>query len=297
MDISGGSTQCEFATRDGCFDIAWSEKSDQLIAAATGDGSVKIFSLTNPGERPISVLTGHTAETYSVDWNIYMKESVLTASWDRTVRVWDISTAAVGGRILCQHNGIAYEAKWNPRVGKIFASVGGDGVVQITDVVAGRGVGRIQAHANEILAVDWNKYREFQLATGSVDKQIKIWDMRRPDQAVHVLEGYHDLAVRRLKFSPHSESILASCSYDMTVKVWSIDDGSRLVQNIATYDHHEEFVIGIDFSNFYRDYLASTGWDRKVALWTIGSQPLQRGPLQGLGQVPKHLRLIRQSAA
>ena len=33
----------------------------------------------------------------------------------------------------------------------------------------------VRAHEYEILAVDWNKYNEFEIATGSVDKTVRIW--------------------------------------------------------------------------------------------------------------------------
>jgi peroxin-7 len=288
----GGSsmrTVCEFVTKDGCFDIAWSEKSDQIIAAATGDGSVKIFSSNHPGGRPVGVLTGHTAETYSVDWNIYSKDMICSASWDRSVCVWDVM---VGQRVqvIRDHSSIVYEAKWNPRVDKLLASVGGDGMLNMYDVSAGRSVSRISgAHGNEILCLDFNKYRDHIIATGSVDRSIKVWDLRNPGTCIQTFTG-HDLAVRRVKFSPHSETILASCSYDMTCRVWSTGHGGL----IDTLDHHTEFVIGIDFSNFSRDLIASTAWDRRVCLWTAGATR-PPGPHR---QQPKRIpRLIRQSAA
>lgn len=33
----------------------------------------------------------------------------------------------------------------------------------------------IQAHNHEVLTCDWNKYNDFLIATGSVDKTIRIW--------------------------------------------------------------------------------------------------------------------------
>lgn len=38
-----------------------------------------------------------------------------------------------------------------------------------------RSVQTIKAHDHEILTCDWNKYNEFIVMTGSVDKSIKIW--------------------------------------------------------------------------------------------------------------------------
>lgn len=48
----------------------------------------------------------------------------------------------------------------------------------------------IPAHAYEVLTADWCKYNDCLVATGSVDKSIKVWDLRRPDKEVLVLYGH-----------------------------------------------------------------------------------------------------------
>ena len=40
-----------------------------------------------------------------------------------------------------------------------------------------------------------------------------------PERELAVLLG-HAYAVRRVAFSPHAQTLLASCSYDMTVRLW-----------------------------------------------------------------------------
>ena len=67
------------------------------------------------------------------------------------------------------------------------------------------------AHNFEILSCDWNKWNEFQLVTGSVDKTVKVWDIRNPSQEVRTLRG-HSYAVRRVKCDPHNEHMIASSS-------------------------------------------------------------------------------------
>lgn len=69
----------------------------------------------------------------------------------------------------------------------------------------------VQAHYTEILSCDWNKYEDNIVVTGSVDKTIKIWDLRRPQRELATLSG-HSLAVRRVKCSPHFGGVIASCS-------------------------------------------------------------------------------------
>ena len=49
----------------------------------------------------------------------------------------------------------------------------------------------IPAHSLEILTCDWNKYHAGSLiATGSVDKTVKVWDLRRPGQPVATMAGH-----------------------------------------------------------------------------------------------------------
>ena len=265
----------EFCTRDGCFDVAWSEKAETVLAAATGDGSVKIFDSTRPGSRPVADLSGHSAETYSVDWNLHLRDLICSASWDRSVRVWDVS-CGVETQKFFSHSAIAYEAKWSVRNSKLLGSVGGDGMLHVSDIGSssfGRSAISIAAHQSEVLCLDWSKYNEHVVATGSVDKTVRVWDLRNPQVPVAQLCG-HQLAVRRVKFSPHSDALLASCSYDMTVKVWA-----GLSQHATSFEHHSEFVIGLDWSNFRRDVIASVGWDRVVAVWTVKGAQTRQSPV------------------
>jgi peroxin-7 len=71
--------------------------------------------------------------------------------------------------------------------------------------------------------------------------------------------------VRRVQFSPHAESVLASCSYDMSVKMWDYRAPEDAL--IRSWDHHTEFAIGVDFSLQRESLMASTGWDEFVCVW------------------------------
>lgn len=147
---------------------------------------------------------------------------------------------------------------------------------------------------SEILTHDWNKYRETVLACAGVDRTIRTFDVRNPAGGPTAVLLGHEYAVRRLAWSPHASDVLASASYDMTVRVWS--DGSssppgpvggfpqqlpqqQLPQQppsgtipvgtqLGVMNRHSEFATGVDWCLFGTGgWLASAGWDQRVLVW------------------------------
>ena len=106
-------------------------------------------------------------------------------------------------------------------------------------------VKKIHAHSNDVLSIDFNKYENF-LATSGTDNIIRIFDLRaKVDQPLMILPG-HQLAVRKVKFSPYHANILASSGYDMSVRIWDCNTQ----QNVNSFNHHTEFITGLDFNLF-----------------------------------------------
>lgn len=266
MGAPGGmpAPVCEWMTRDGVYDVAWSEENEHVIASAHGDGSVKLYDMKNP-QGPIASYEEHGAEVYGVDWNLNLRQLIASASWDRTIKVWDVVQCRCVGTYPA-HTNIAYAAIWAPTKPAVLASVAGDAMLHIMDVNAGmQPVQSIQAHQHEVLTVDWSKYNEFVVVTGSVDKTLRVFDLRNPSGPTQILYG-HQLAVRRVKTHPHFENLIMSCSYDMSANLWDISMG----QMVQHYDHHTEFVLGVDFNLFDENLVATASWDRTVCIWNCG---------------------------
>mmetsp|Transcript_107207 Transcript_107207/g.298619 ORF Transcript_107207/g.298619 Transcript_107207/m.298619 type:complete len:329 (-) Transcript_107207:95-1081(-) len=278
----GGAVQpvCEWITKDGVYDCSWSEANEHVIATAQGDGTLKLFDWTQPAG-PIMSLEEHTAEVYGVDFNLNSKHLLSSAAWDHTVKVWDV-VQGVCVRTFLAHQQIAYAAIWSPARPMCLASVAGDAMLHIQDLAAGDApVQSIQAHQHEILTVDWNKYNEFMLVTGSVDKTLRVFDLRNLTGPLQVLHG-HQLAVRRVKTHPHHDSQLVSAAYDMSVNVWDLNVG----QMVQHFDHHTEFVVGVDLSLFEENLLATAAWDRSVCVWNCVQGPPPPPP-PGMLQMPR----------
>lgn len=174
-----------------------------------------------------------------------------------------------------------YQAGWSPREAPLVISAGADRSVRLWDerVGAHGGCFRLlpEAHAGEILTVDWNKWDPMQFATGSVDAAVCIWDWRMlgggstatapaPSASpLHVLRG-HRRAVRRLRWSPFSRTQLISVGYDMGLRAWDVKSLNPLV---GVWEGHSEFILGLDISLFQPEanmLTATASWDQSIHL-------------------------------
>ena len=160
---------------------------------------------------------------------------------------------------LRAHNGCVYQALFSPHHPDILATCSSDGTLKIFDLRVAVAGGSsyapgtappgsfdtpislaaltVPASGMEVLSLDWNKYRPFTLASGGVDKTVKIWDCRmvripppgappvqEPTQEVggicEITLSGHEYAVRKVQWSPHRPDVLASASYDMSCRMW-----------------------------------------------------------------------------
>ena len=133
------------------------------------------------------------------------------------------------------HQTCIYQAIFSPHEADIVASCSTDGSVRVFDLRAPSQLAypapaiTIPAHSAEILSLDWNKWQPHILATGSVDRLIRIWDTRMLKTgemngghtgSVCIKElGGHEYAVRKVQWSNFAPDLLASASYDMTSRM------------------------------------------------------------------------------
>lgn len=119
------------------------------------------------------------------------------------------------------------------------------------------------------------------MATAGVDRLIRTFDIRAPEQGpLAVMQG-HEYAVRRVAWSPHLADTLLSASYDMTCRVWNdgFNDAKGAVmgaqggaRELGSMGRHTEFVCGVDWCLFGNEgWAASVGWDERLCVWDVRS--------------------------
>jgi peroxin-7 len=159
--------------------------------------------------QPLYSYAEHTGEVFSVEWSHIDKRRFVSSSYDRSLKIWDAnSTKSI---LTFGHDFVVYQSVWHPTHEQIVASCSGDETFRVWDLRTFKAVKTVKAHDNEILSLDFNKYENY-IATGSTDNTIKIFDLRSTlDQPLLVING-HQLAVRKVKFSPYHANTLISAS-------------------------------------------------------------------------------------
>mmetsp|Transcript_28735 Transcript_28735/g.20797 ORF Transcript_28735/g.20797 Transcript_28735/m.20797 type:complete len:82 (-) Transcript_28735:522-767(-) len=75
---------------------------------------------------PVAVLKGHTGEVFGCEWSHINKRTILSASMDKTIKLWDATALQTGPKANFQHEHTVYSAIWHPTHESIFASCSGD---------------------------------------------------------------------------------------------------------------------------------------------------------------------------
>jgi WD40 repeat protein len=220
-------------------------------------------------------------ETFSQILSIaFSPDGKLLATGDvnHEIHVWQV----VDGKQLlsCKvEEGWVWSVAFSPN-GRLLAS-SANRSVHLWDVQTGQCLKTFQGYSDRVFSLAFSPDGRL-LASGSEDHLVRIWDVKT-SQLLTILSGHTD-EVRSVAFAPqtypnrlsssglrnscvqNSKLLLASGSYDRTVRLWDINTGECL----KILEEHTHRVWSVAFSPDGR-VLASSSSDRTVKLWDIST--------------------------
>lgn len=208
-----------------------------IIATQTISAEIHIFDSSkytamsdiNDQPTPELRLEGQKKEGFGLSWNKFKKGFLLGASHDGTVCCWDVEQPHKSNETLEpiskyeDHVGPVEDVVWSRQYSDIFASAGDDKRILLWDLRKDGKKSTIQvdAHAGEVLSLDFNPFNENLLASASTDKTVAIWDIRNLSIKQCSLKQHID-EVCTISWATFNEAVIASGSMDRRVFVWDL---------------------------------------------------------------------------
>jgi WD40 repeat protein len=159
--------------------VAFSPDGHHIASANndTNEGStdytINIWDADSPHTPPMGKLTGHTGQVYSVAFpDIY---HVVSGSYDRSVRLWDIKANRQVARLTGHENsvlsvGFGHDGQW-------IVSAGSDGTVRLWDVATQKPIGtpmEAHAHGNWVFSVAYSSDSQ-RIVSGDWEGNLRLW--------------------------------------------------------------------------------------------------------------------------
>ncbi|KAI1300757.1 WD repeat protein [Xylaria venustula] len=261
------------------------------LLATAHSKSVTVFSLSTLSAHS-SLTNGHERSVRSTTWKPHLaphKLCLITGSFDSSAGLWRWDDEGQGGLEVEMTGGAkdaAEEKDWELIV-------------------------VLEGHESEIKSVAFSPSGQY-VATCSRDKAVWIWEdigASEDDdewETIAVLTE-HDGDVKAVAWCPdtnrsgrgrYSSDVLASASYDDTVRIWREDDDREWVC-VAVLEGHKGTVWGVQWEpnpktgRFPR--LLTWSADRTVRIWTLKeeedeSEGAPRHAFGGLGGIPNTMR-------
>ena len=194
--------------------------------------------LMNQATIDILTLEGHAGALNSACFS--PDESlVLTASLDKTARVWSLSGGNEQTRLV-GHNGSVTSARFSPD-GKRVVTSSLDRTARVWQLPEGKLLFQLQGHTDTVQSASFSPDGRY-IVTASQDGNAHLWNSNT-GQLLRKLSG-HSGGIQSAEFSTNSQQILTA-SDDRTILLWDIEkeDSPKLFSGHNSGVTHARFAL------------------------------------------------------
>jgi len=181
---------------------------------------------------------------------------VVTASDDKTARLWDVESGKQIG-VLSGHESGLYSAAFSPD-GQRVVTASKDRTAQLWDAATSKPIGQPMRHKRWVTAAHFSPDGQ-RVVTASKDRTAQLWDAATSKPIGQPME--HKGWVYSAQFSPDSQRVVTA-SKDGTARIWDAATGKPIGQPMA----HEGWVYSAQFSPDGQRIVTASR-DRTARIW------------------------------
>ncbi len=204
------------------------------------------------------------------------KKYLISASYDKTIRVLDTQTKREARKILGQiEDGL---------FGQIFAialspdddylAVGGYldrnlsyiYAIRIYHFPTGRLIHNLKSHLNVVVDLVFSADGRY-LVSGSGDNTVKVWDATKDFKLVHTFREHQDSVYAVMVFPYHGDYRIVSAGLNNHIFLYSLNQ-----KDVLASFSHKDMVYSLTVS---RKYIASAGFDNKINIFDLNLQHIK----------------------
>jgi len=217
--------------------------------------AISVFQEIRAADAQIAVLSGHGDIVYSAAYSPDGTR-VVTASDDKTARIWDASTGA-SLAVLSGHSDRVYSAAYSPD-GTRIVTASWDKTARIWDARTHAQLAVLSGHGGNVYSAAYSPDGT-RIVTASWDKTARIWDARS-GKPLSVLSGHTDI-VYSAAYSPDGRRVVTA-SQDKTARIWDAGLGEPL----AVLSGHRDRVYSAAYSPDGM-HIVTASWDKTAMVW------------------------------
>ncbi|XP_020234337.1 uncharacterized WD repeat-containing protein C17D11.16 [Cajanus cajan] len=228
---------------DSVLGLAWNKEYRNILASASADKKVKIWDVV-AGKCDIT-MEHHSDKVQAVAWNHHAPQVLLSGSFDHTVVMKD-------GR-MPSHSGYKWSVTadveslaWDPHTEHSFVVSLEDGIVKGFDIRTAHSDSSsdlsstftLHAHDKPVTSVSYNPSAPNLLATGSMDKTIKLWDLSNNQPSCVASKSPRVGAIFKVSFSEDNPFLLAIGGSKGKLHVWDTLSDSGISRRYGNYNRN-----------------------------------------------------------
>jgi WD40 repeat protein/predicted Ser/Thr protein kinase len=223
--------------------------------AYLSSGTDRVLMVNLETDELVGTPPSHERAIFAMDVNL-SGSRLLTASEDRTARVWDAATGQPVTPPLV-HEGPVMAAVFSPD-GHRVATASADGTARLWDAVTGATLGEPMRHPSLVADIAFSVDGQ-RVVTASWDGSARVWAV--PGGGLKPVTLTHGRAIRHVEFSADGREVVTA-GEDDTARVWDAQTGRPVGDALR----HERRVIQAVFDGEARR-VATASWDKTARVW------------------------------